>query len=212
MQRKIRLVVFDVDGTLTSVDSSWRYLHNAFGTWDNGRIAARRYQRGEISYTEWAETDAKCWAGISISAVSAVLEKIPYSKGVKTVFEELRFKHVKTAIVSAGLSILADKFAVELGADFAAANDLEVSDGILTGRIRVRVPVTEKGRVVQGIARKASVPIREVALVGDSAYDLPLDDCLKIAYKPQDDLARSKADVIIEDDDLSRVLPYLDAE
>lgn len=48
--------------------------------------------------------------------------------------------------------------------------------------------------------------------MGDSAYDLPLDDCLKIAYKPQDDLARSKADVIIEDDDLSRVLPYLDAE
>jgi len=212
MQRKIRLVVFDVDGTLTSIDSVWRYLHDAFGTWDKGRIAARRYQRGEISYTEWAETDAKCWAGISISTVSKVLEKIHYSKGVKTVFHQLKIKHVKTAIVSAGLSILAEKFAEELDADFVTANDLEINDGILTGRISVRVPVTEKARVVKDIALKASIPIREVALVGDSAFDLQVDDCLKIAYKPKDQIAKAKADVIIEDDDLSRVLPYLGAE
>ena len=119
---------------------------------------------------------------------------------------------MKTAIVSAGLSILAEKFAEELDADFVTANDLEINDGILTGRISVRVPVTEKARVVKDIALKASIPIREVALVGDSAYDLQLDDCLKIAYRPKDQIAKAKADVIIEDDDLSRVLPYLDAE
>ena len=212
MHRKIGLVVFDVDGTLTSVESSWRYLHAALGTWDRGRAAARKYEQGDISYTEWAETDAKCWAGKSQSAVYALLEKIPYSRGVKTVFEELKFRHVKTALVSAGLSILANKFTEELGADFVAANDLEANDGMLTGRIKVRVPVTEKASVVQDIARKASIPIGEVALVGDSMYDLPLDECLKIAYKPKDHGARAIADVVIEDDDLSRVLAYLETE
>jgi hypothetical protein len=33
--------------------------------------------------------------------------------------------------------------------------------------------------------------------------------CFKIAFDPKDELARKRADVIIEDDDLSRILPYL---
>ena len=209
MRRQIRLVVFDLDGTLTPVDSLWRYLHDAFGTWERGRIAAERYQKGEISYTEWAEADARCWTGISVVAISEVLEKISYRNGVRKVFDQLRRNSVKTAIVSAGLSVLADKSARELEADFVEANDLEVNDGVLTGGIRVRVSVTEKGKIIQEIAAKAFVKMEEVAVVGDRANDLPLDDCLKIAFNPKDELARKRADVIVEDDDLSRILPYL---
>ena len=209
MRSQIRLVVFDLDGTLTPVDSLWRYLHDAFGTWERGRIAAQRYRKGEISYTEWAEADARCWTGISVVAISEVLEKISYRNGVRKVFDQLRRNSVKTAIVSAGLSVLADKSARELEADFVEANDLEVNDGVLTGGIRVRVSVTEKGKIIQEIAAKAFVKMEEVAVVGDRANDLPLDDCLKIAFNPKDELARKRADVIVEDDDLSRILPYL---
>lgn len=209
MPRQIRLAVFDLDGTLTPVDSLWRYLHDAFGTWEGGRISAQRYYNGEISYAEWAEADARCWTGISTVFLSEVLETIPYRDGVKQVFNRLRRSCVKTAIVSAGLSVLADKFAKELEADFMEANDLEVNNGILTGRIRVRVSVTEKGKIVREIAAKALVEIDEVAVIGDRANDLPLDDCLKIAFEPKDELAREKADVIIEDGDLSKILPFL---
>jgi phosphoserine phosphatase len=121
----------------------------------------------------------------------------------------LRHNSVKTAIVSAGLSVLADKFAKELEADFIEANDLEVNDGVLTGGIRVKVSVTEKGKVIQEIAGKAFVRIGEVAVIGDRVNDLPLDDCLKVAFNPKDELARKRADVVIEDDDLSRILPFL---
>jgi len=209
MPRQIRLAVFDLDGTLTPVDSLWRYLHDAFGTWETGRISAQRYHNGEISYTEWAEADARCWTGISTVFLSEVLETIPYRNGVKQVFNRLKGSCVKTAIVSAGLSVLAAKFANELEADFVEANELEINNGILTGRIRVKVSVTEKGKVVREIAAKALVGIDKVAVIGDRANDLPLDDCLKIAFGPKDELAREKADVIIEDDDLSKILPIL---
>ena len=209
MPRQIRLAVFDLDGTLTPVDSLWRYLHDAFGTWEKGRITAQRYRNGEISYTEWAEADARCWTGISVVSLLEVLETIPYRNGVKQVFDRLRHSSIKTAIVSAGLSVLAEKFAKELEADFTEANDLEVNDGVLTGGIRVKVSVTDKGKVIRGIAAKAVVRVEEVAVIGDRANDLPLDDCLKIAFDPKDELARKKADVIIEDDDFSRILPFL---
>lgn len=208
MNRRIRLVVFDLDGTLTPVVSLWRYLHEAFGTWNQGAQAAQRYVRGEISYTEWAETDAKNWAGASLAQLQQALDQIPYHAGVKAVFAALKERGVKTAIVSAGLSILADKIAKEVGADVAVSNELGMNDGTLTGEIKVKVAFDEKGKIIEEIANEFSIPISEVALIGDRANDLCIPQCLRIAFKPKDELAR-KADFVVEDDDLSRVLQYL---
>jgi phosphoserine phosphatase len=209
VNRNIRLVVFDLDGTLTPVDSLWRYLHEAFGTWDLGKMAAQKYRRGEITYKEWAETDAGYWAGAPLSEVKEILERIPYRRGAREVFQELKQRKVKTAILSAGLSLLAEKVASDLGADFAIANELQSNDGRLTGGIIVRVGVSDKKRIIEQLAAKLQVLLSEVALVGDRAFDLPHPECLRIAFKPKDDIARQEADFIVEDDDLSRILPYL---
>ncbi len=203
------MAVFDLDGTLTPVDSLWTYLHEEFGTWDQGKVTAERYRRGEISYREWAEADAKCWAGAPLSQIARVLDQIPYREGARELFQILRERQVKTAIVSAGLSILADKAALELGADIALSNELETNDGYLTGRIFVNVSVKEKGRLIEQISSQLHIPLREVALVGDRAFDISHPDCFKIAYKPKDDLARRQADVVVEDDDLSSIIHYL---
>lgn len=208
MGRKIRLVVFDLDGTLTPIVSLWRYLHDAFGTWGQGVVAAKRYKRGEISYTEWAETDAKYWAGLSLSELQHVLDRIPYQEGAREVFRVLKERGVKTAVVSAGLSILADKVAKELGADIAVANELRTNNGTLTGEIAVKVAVNEKRKIIEQVASKFRIPMNEVALVGDRGDDLCVGECLRIAFKPKDEGARG-ADFVVEDDDLSRILQYL---
>ncbi len=209
MDRNIRLVIFDLDGTLTPVDSLWRYLHEAFGTWDRGKIAALKYRRGEISYKEWAETDAGYWAGASLSQVTNLLEQIPYREGAREVFDELRRRQVRTAILSAGLSILADKAAKELGADIALSNELETNDGRLTGGITVRVAVNNKKEIIEQIATRLRIPLGNVALVGDRAFDLSHTECLRIAFKPKDEVARREADIVVEDDNLTRILQYL---
>jgi len=209
LKRKISLVVFDLDGTLTPVDSLWQYLHEEFGTWEHGKISAQNYRQGKISYKEWAEADAKHWTGAELSRIRKSLEGIPYRKGVPEVFRVLRERNIKTAIISAGLSLLTDKVAKELGADVAISNELETNDGRLTGEIIVRVGVKEKRQLIEQTAAKLGIPLREVALVGDRAFDLGQPDCLKIAYKPKDDIARQQADVVVEDDDLSRIIQYL---
>ena len=209
MNRSIRLVVFDLDGTLTPVESLWRYMHDAFGTWDRGKIAALKYTRGEISYKQWAETDAGYWAGAPLSQVTKMLEQIPYTKGAREVFDELKRRKVKTAIVSAGLSLLANRVAADLGADVTLSNELETNDGRLTGGITVKVAVNNKKEIIEQIAAQLKMPLNEVALVGDQAFDLPHTECLRIAFKPKDAVARREADFIVEDDDLNRILQYL---
>lgn len=203
------MVVFDLDGTLTPVDSLWSYLHEAFGTSEQGGVAARKYRRGEISYQEWAETDAAYWAGASLSDVTRLLKQIPYREGANRVFDELRQRQVKTAILSAGLSLLADQAASDLGADMAFSNELETNDGRLTGGIRVRVAVNNKKEIIAETATGLGLPLEDVALVGDRAFDLSIPECLRIAFKPKDDVARREADFVVEDDDLTKILQYL---
>lgn len=209
MSRKIRLVIFDLDGTLTTVDSLWKHIHEEFGAWDEGKLVAQKYKRGEISYKEWAETDARHWAGISLSKLNAVINRIPYRDGAREVFKALQRRNVKTAIISAGLSLLADKAAKELAADLVLSNELITNDGSLTGEIRVKVGVNDKGRIVEEIATQLRIPLREVAMIGDRGFDLSQPQCLRIAFEPKDSLARANADIVLEDHDLGRILQYL---
>ena len=209
MSPLIRLVVFDLDGTLTTVDSLWRYLHEALGTWEHGRVAAQRYRNGEISYRQWAETDASFWAGAPLPKVRRIIRHIPYREGAVEVFRDLKEKGVKIVILSAGLSILAEKAASDLGADLAIANELRTNDGRLTGEIDVKVSVDNKEEIVRQIASTLKVPLREVALVGDRGFDLANQECLKIAFVPKDEIARREADFVIEDGDLRAILQYL---
>jgi phosphoserine phosphatase len=203
------MVVFDLDGTLTPVDSLWSYLHTAFGTMDRGMVIAQRYLNGEITYKEWAETDARSWAGTPLPKVMNVLGEIPYREGVREVFEELKKRGVKIVILTAGLSIMADKAAKELGADLSVANELHEDKGKLTGEIDVRVAVNNKEEIVRDIASKVKIALSEIALVGDRGFDLANKECLKIAFLPKDEIARRQADFIVENADFREILQYL---
>jgi phosphoserine phosphatase len=116
---------------------------------------------------------------------------------------------VKIAVASAGLSLLADRTVRELGADMAVANELAVSNGRLTGEVRVKVSIMNKPDVIREIARGFNVSIKECAVIGDYRYDIPEDAGLKIAFNPKDDEVQRLADVIVESSDLKDVLNHL---
>ena len=58
-KRRIRLAAFDMDGVLTTVQSSWKYVHDRFGV-DNSRNLSR-YLRGEINYEQFMISDVDLW-------------------------------------------------------------------------------------------------------------------------------------------------------
>ena len=56
------VVVFDCDGVLVDAVSSWRTLHDAYGT-DNGQNL-NRFIRGEISDVEFMRSDIQMWKAV----------------------------------------------------------------------------------------------------------------------------------------------------
>ena len=55
----IELVVFDMDGTLVDVVSSWAEIHRYFG--ENNDDGLRKFMRGEIDDEEFIRRDIRIW-------------------------------------------------------------------------------------------------------------------------------------------------------
>lgn len=210
-KKDLKLVAFDLDGTLTCVDSLWRYLHEALGTWDRASLYAKRYERHEISYEEWARLDVALWKGIPIGRIQELVDRIPYVTNAKEAIRILRLKGVKVGVISAGLTILTERASKDLELDFALANALKVKDGKLTGDIDVLVTFDGKGSILRSIREVYGFRASECAAVGDDETDISLfqEAGIRIAFNPKSPRLEALADVAIRSCDLMEVLRFL---
>lgn len=208
MRDSVDLVVFDLDGTLTKVDSTWQYLHMRLGTWSAGRLSARDYSKGKIDYVDWARQDSSMWRGVELKKLISIIEEIPYVDGAKETISRLRQDGKLSGIVSAGISLLSDRACEYLGMDFAIANELHVSQGRMTGEVTVKVSLNEKGQVIKNIAKHLRVPLGRCAVVGDNSFDLPNEAGLRIAFNPKRD-AQNACNIIVRGSDLRAILAYI---
>ena len=207
--RQFRAAIFDLDGTLTDIRSSWQYLHQRFGTLDLGRRTAEMYHDGRIDYVEWARLDAACWKGVSLADLLPALNEIRYTPGAPELMEQLRNHGIRTGIVSAGLSILADRAKVDLNVDLVISNELKVSNGVLTGEVFVRVGPDNKEAVIEEAAWLLGADMQEIIVVGDNLFDLPRSAGLKIAFKPVTIQARAVADIVVEEEDIRAIADHI---
>jgi len=204
-----------MDGVLIDVVSSWRYIHQRFGT--SNRQSVTAYLKGEIDYAEFMRRDVALWKENGRPAtqetISKILFELPIITGAKECLLFLRKHHVKTAIVSAGLDILAEKIAKDLGIDYMFANSVITdADGRLTGEGILRVELIHKEKNVKALMQKLALPVEECAAVGNSCFDIPMfETCgLGIAFNPEDDCVRASADVVVEGKDLRKLIPALE--
>ena len=172
---KYRLVVFDIDGTITRHVSSWRYIHERLGLWD---VLAKKYQEqflgGKISYRRFCELDAAHWKGMEEKKLFAVFKKVRYAKNVKAAVNKLKKNGFKLVGLSTGLQFITERVKEELGFDYALSNRLNTRNGRLTGGVTINISHGAKGKTLNRILRRFKVKPHEMVVVGDSEGDVPM--------------------------------------
>jgi phosphoserine phosphatase len=171
---KIKLVAFDLDGTLVEEKSSWRKVHEFFGTEEKSDEGLKLYVDGKINYEQFVAHDLSLWPkGISKNVFNYVFSKIPLSEGAKEVVTEIKKRGKLVAIVSSGISLLAEKVSKELGVDFFIANEIVFDEkGRSTGSGIATVDLNKKDEALLKILEKVNIKPQEVLGVGDSEFDL----------------------------------------
>lgn len=209
MIKEIKIIVFDMDGVLVNIKSSWTIIHKEFNV--DERKTFRRYLRGEFDYLEFMRKDIEFWGIVHESKIQEILSKVPLMKGAKQTFKQLHKNGFKTAIISSGINFLAEKLKTKLGINYIFANELLIDEkGFLTGEGNPIVPLWEKGKVLNQLLTNLSIKPDNCAVVGDSIFDIPLFDLagFSIAFNSKDRRVKNIADVSIDSTDLCDILPY----
>lgn len=201
---QIKLVVFDMDGTIIEPRSSWAMIHDHFGT-DNSEML-QMYIDHKISDKEFVKADIALWNSksdrpVNEEYINSILDKAKPRKGAEELIRSLHEENIKTLILSGGIQYLADKWAKKWNMDDALANDLiDDSEGNLTAVIKSSGH--NKGPVMEGMIEKYNLSKNEIAAVGDTVVDIPTFERagLSVAVNTEDERVISKANYHLKGD------------
>ena len=131
----MRLVVMDVDSTLIQGEVIEMLAAHA-GRRGRGRRdhRARRCAARSTSRRRCGP-GSRCSPGSTQAALDKVYDEIVVTPGARTMVRTLRRLGYRFAIVSGGFTQITDRLAEDLGIHYSRANELEIVDGRLTGRI-----------------------------------------------------------------------------
>jgi phosphoserine phosphatase len=207
-----KLVLFDLDGTLTQEKSIWQYIHVKLGKWYGfAEKYQQRFLAGEISYEQFCELDAQVWKGMRVEELMKIIETVPFYPGVDELINHLKKKGLKLGMVSSGLSVLSDWVHRRYGFDYSISNDLLHEDGVLTGKVRIQVYYDQKATWVGKILNQFGVRPEESIAIGDSLGDMDMLQMagFSVAFNSSCQDLDQIADVCIKNENLGEIIPRL---
>ncbi|SDE82286.1 phosphoserine phosphatase [Mycolicibacterium neoaurum] len=173
-RRTKRLIVFDVDSTLIQGEVIEMLASHA-GAEAAVAEVTEAAMRGELDFAESLHKRVATLAGLPAEVLDDVAEQIELTPGARTTIRTLRRLGYHCGIVSGGFRQVIDPLAHELKLDFVAANELEIVDGRLTGRVvGTVIDRPGKAKALRDFAEQAGVPMAQTVAVGDGANDIDM--------------------------------------
>ncbi len=173
-RRTRRLVCFDMDSTLIEAEVIDE-LAKAAGTGAKVAAITEAAMRGELDFKESFALRMAELRGLRESVLREIADSLPLTEGAEHLISTLRMLGYKTAILSGGFNFFGRHLQGKLGIDYVFANELEIADGKVTGRVVGNViDGQRKAELLRDLAARENISLKQVIAVGDGANDLPM--------------------------------------
>jgi phosphoserine phosphatase len=135
----------------------------------------RQSVNGLMSFTETLIARMELMRGLSVDTLAKTWSKVEPTPGMKIAIATMRAHGAYTALVSGGFTYFTSRVRDLIGFDCDVANDLEIVDGKLTGRIPPPI-VDPAGKVaaLQRLSVERGITLPETLAIGDGSNDIPM--------------------------------------
>ncbi len=170
-RQRRRLVVFDMDSTLIEGEVI-NTLAEAAQVGEKVSDITAQAMAGKLDFEEALRQRVALLKGLPESVLKEVADSMQLMPGAEEVTRTLKAMGFKLALISGGFLYFANRLKERLGFDYVFANELEIKNGVLTGRLKGRIiDKAAKGNILKEIAEKEGLRLDEVVAVGDGAND-----------------------------------------
>ena len=215
MGKKYDLAIFDMDGTLTTANSSWRFILDEFGK--ENMETYKQFVNGEIDEAEFMRRDIALWKeakpDVKTIDIAKMMRNLPLIDGIQETVAALHYNNIKCVICSGGLMCAAKMLADEYGFDDYIADDIEADEeGYLTGNGIMNLDLSNKGAAAKDFMDKYGVKPERTVSIGNSFGDVSMFNIsgLSIAFNPLDmEITGAAADHVIVSRNISDILDVI---
>ena len=211
MNKARGLCVLDVDGTLIEEEVIDLLGKEADCDKEVALITAQA-MRGELDFESSLKKRVSLLKGLSIDAFDKIYHELHLSKNAVQFIKTLKESQIEVGLVSGGFTIIVERLAKDLGISLFAANQLEIKDGQLTGKLFGSVITREvKEETLVKWADQLKVPIERTIAIGDGANDLKMlkSAGLGIAFCAKD-IVKKEINLQVDKRDFGKVLEMID--
>ncbi|MYN29990.1 phosphoserine phosphatase SerB [Duganella levis] len=206
-----KLVAMDMDSTLITIECIDE-IADMQGLKAQVSEITEAAMRGELDFAESLQRRVALLQGLDASALERVYdERLQLSPGAETMLKAVQAAGLKTLLVSGGFTFFTERLKKRLGLDYTHANELEIVDGKLTGKVVGGiVDAEEKKRTVDRVCAELGISPSQAIVMGDGANDLKMMSIsgMSVAFRAKP-VVREQANVALNFVGLDGILPLL---
>jgi phosphoserine phosphatase len=207
-----KLVAMDMDSTLITIECIDE-IADMQGLKPQVAAITEAAMRGELDFSESLRRRVALLEGLDASALQRVFEeRLRLSPGADRMLKAVQAAGLKTLLVSGGFTYFTDRLKPLLGLDFTRANQLEIIDGKLTGKVLGEiVDADAKRATVEQVCAQLGIAPGEAIVMGDGANDLKMMGIagMSVAFRAKP-VVREQASVALNFVGLDGILNLLD--
>lgn len=205
--RRKQLLLADMESTVIA-NEMLDEIAGLLGLGERVATITRRAMNDEIDFAGALEERVALLAGQPESLLATAGRRIRVTPGAAALVATMRANGAAAALVSGGFRTYTGRIRTELGFDLDFANEIEIVEGRLTGK--VRYPILTRDAKLDALKRLAAerhLPLVATLAVGDGANDLPMIEAagLGIAYHAKPTV-KARARARIDHADLTALL------